>query len=96
MKMSYEEAHAIIKTLPYVKEIIILPAWCNGWSNIDGRRKPCKEKGRWHFTKSPTKGKGRHVSGYFCTYHLIESCLNYSIYEKARAQRAYDKATKVM
>lgn len=86
------EVREIIDRLPYVKSLDH-PTWCDGWVKENDRRKKCTSMGSWHFKKGSSKGKGVHKSGYFCTYHLVQ-VLKYSIYEKARAQRAYNKKLK--
>jgi hypothetical protein len=87
------EVREIIDRLPYVFSLDH-PTWCDGWVKENDKRKKCTNMASWNFRKGSSKGKGVHKSGYFCTYHLVQ-VLKYSIYEKARVQRAYNKANKV-
>jgi hypothetical protein len=84
----------IVEKLPYVQNVG-LGHLCRGWvTNPNGKRGRCREVGILKFTASKSTGKGRAKSGYFCLYHLMNSCLRYSKYEMERAERAYTKATK--
>lgn len=94
--MHIDEAPKYIRKLPYVTELFWLETrrYCEGWYKQYPGQKPrkCKRAAQWRFSKSKSKGPGRHPTAYVCTYHLIKNCLEYSKYETKRVDRALKKA----
>lgn len=81
-----------LDTLPYVQHLS-QPFICGKWTTVNKRPASCRKAAAWKFTKSSSPGKGRHKSGYFCTGHML-GVIQSSLYEKARANRAYEKSIK--
>ena len=85
-----KRVESILEKLPYVTKNDPKYLWyCDAWTS-SGK---CHNKGEFHFKKSSTKGKGRHKSGDYCVMH-IRRPIEYSVYERARAERAFNKAVR--
>lgn len=93
--MRIQNVPALVRKLPYVEEINFLERriYCEGFLRkaMPDKTRKCTRAAQWKFKKG--KGKpGRAKTQYVCTYHLVRNCLEYSLYEQARAKRALKKA----